>query len=241
MILKKLMLISLSLFTPVGAIGSNGVNYQRTEVSQIESTNENNNSNDEKESEFKFIFPFDYSFFDAISSEFGERHFATNRFHAGIDLTSVSGIGTNVFSVSDGTVVEIFDGCANGEYRAVGGYVSRMKQGCGNGGNRVRVKTNYIFNDGVIVPVMFTYLHLDPGTLTVKEGDKVTVGETIGKLGNSGISTGAHLHFQISINADYIDSFEEEMGLKLDKDVLHEDIFEEEYVDVNPRLFLQFK
>ncbi|MCA1030562.1 peptidoglycan DD-metalloendopeptidase family protein [Bacillus timonensis] len=39
------------------------------------------------------------------------------------------------------------------------------------------------------------YAHLSKRL--VKEGDKVTQGQLIGNIGNSGISTGAHLHFEI--------------------------------------------
>src|SRR5204863_6220574 len=39
------------------------------------------------------------------------------------------------------------------------------------------------------------YEHLQPNSLTVKVGDKVKSGAVIAKLGNSGPSTGAHLHF----------------------------------------------
>jgi murein DD-endopeptidase MepM/ murein hydrolase activator NlpD len=42
------------------------------------------------------------------------------------------------------------------------------------------------------------YAHLRPGTLRVKTGDTVKRGDVIGLLGNSGNSTGPHLHFQVS-------------------------------------------
>jgi hypothetical protein len=45
--------------------------------------------------------------------------------------------------------------------------------------------------------VYASYLHLAPGSPTVKVGDKVTRGQVIGRLGNSGNSSEAHLHFQL--------------------------------------------
>lgn len=42
------------------------------------------------------------------------------------------------------------------------------------------------------------YGHLVPGSVRVKVGDRVKPGDVVGKLGNSGNSTGPHLHFHIS-------------------------------------------
>ncbi|HVA39903.1 MAG TPA: M23 family metallopeptidase [Candidatus Binataceae bacterium] len=42
------------------------------------------------------------------------------------------------------------------------------------------------------------YAHMIPGTVRVKPGDRVTDGQILGLLGNSGNSTEPHLHFQIS-------------------------------------------
>jgi murein DD-endopeptidase MepM/ murein hydrolase activator NlpD len=39
--------------------------------------------------------------------------------------------------------------------------------------------------------------HLRPGTVTVEVGDHVLPGEVLGETGNSGSSTGPHLHFQL--------------------------------------------
>ena len=41
------------------------------------------------------------------------------------------------------------------------------------------------------------YAHLQPGSLRVKAGDKVSAGRVIGRLGSSGNSTEPHLHFQV--------------------------------------------
>jgi murein DD-endopeptidase MepM/ murein hydrolase activator NlpD len=40
-------------------------------------------------------------------------------------------------------------------------------------------------------------MHMQQGSVTVKIGDRVTAGEIIGKLGNSGDAFGPHLHYQL--------------------------------------------
>ena len=40
-------------------------------------------------------------------------------------------------------------------------------------------------------------MHMQPGSVTVKVGDRVTTGEVVGKLGNSGDAFGPHLHYQL--------------------------------------------
>jgi Peptidase family M23 len=41
------------------------------------------------------------------------------------------------------------------------------------------------------------YAHLKPGSLRVERGDRVREGEVLAELGNSGSSTGPHLHFHV--------------------------------------------
>ncbi len=41
------------------------------------------------------------------------------------------------------------------------------------------------------------YAHLKPNSINVKIGDDIKAGDVIGKLGNSGPSTGPHLHFDL--------------------------------------------
>ncbi|QWG56883.1 M23 family metallopeptidase [Bacillus mycoides] len=41
------------------------------------------------------------------------------------------------------------------------------------------------------------YAHMRSGSRTVKEGDYVTQGQTIGVMGNTGESSGQHLHFEL--------------------------------------------
>jgi hypothetical protein len=48
------------------------------------------------------------------------------------------------------------------------------------------------------------YGHFQPGTVTVKPGDKVKTGTVLGKLGNSGNSTAPHLHFGLLDRPDVL-------------------------------------
>ena len=41
------------------------------------------------------------------------------------------------------------------------------------------------------------YAHLRPGSITVQAGEQVRQGQVLGELGNSGSSTGPHLHFHV--------------------------------------------
>jgi hypothetical protein len=62
-------------------------------------------------------------------------------------------------------------------------------------GNHVIVKVA----DGVYV----LYAHMDPGSVAVRVGDRVTRGQQLGLIGSSGNSTTPHLHFQILTTPTY--------------------------------------
>ena len=54
--------------------------------------------------------------------------------------------------------------------------------------------------------VWVTYAHLQPGSIPVALGDRVTTGQLLGRLGNTGNSTGPHLHFQLADGPDVLTS-----------------------------------
>ncbi len=50
------------------------------------------------------------------------------------------------------------------------------------------------------------YAHMAPHSVTVQVGDRVKAGDRLGLLGNSGNTTGPHLHFQISDRPSILDA-----------------------------------
>jgi murein DD-endopeptidase MepM/ murein hydrolase activator NlpD len=80
---------------------------------------------------------------------------------------------------------------------ARGGVVVKIEndqtgKGANPSGNFVRI----LHNDGT----MGVYLHLMRGSVTVREGERVMVGSALARSGNTGNSTGPHLHFVVQRN-----------------------------------------
>ena len=48
------------------------------------------------------------------------------------------------------------------------------------------------------------FAHISPGTIQVKKGQKVNIGDVIGAVGHSGNSTAPHLHFHIMDSPDLL-------------------------------------
>lgn len=122
-----------------------------------------------------------------VTSNFGPRvHPITgeNSQHSGIDIGGVTEGVTNVITVKDGVVVYPTNNDATNCPS------SSSLDSCGGGyGNYVIIQ----HNDGTYS----LYAHMYAGSITVKSGDSVKQGQVIGKVGSSGNSTGAHLHFEI--------------------------------------------
>lgn len=99
--------------------------------------------------------------------------------HNGIDLVGPGYTLNYVVAHSDGIVVGVVSNCNR----------NTSKSGQRIYGNYVKIK----HDNG-----MYTfYAHLKYGSVAVKVGDRVTKGQVLGYMGNTGYSFGAHLHFEV--------------------------------------------
>ncbi|CAI8722774.1 peptidoglycan DD-metalloendopeptidase family protein [Pseudomonas serboccidentalis] len=87
-------------------------------------------------------------------------------------------VGTQIIAARAGVVVKVEN--------------SQSGRGTDASGNFVRV----LHNDGT----MGVYLHLKQGSVSVREGQRVTVGSPLALSGNTGNSSGPHLHFVVQRN-----------------------------------------
>lgn len=118
-----------------------------------------------------------------ISSGFGDRvapcrYCSSN--HRGLDFTP--GNGAPIFAIASGVVVAAEMGRGYGQYAYIEHEI--------NGQN-----------------VLSVYAHMQRGSSPLRVGDQIQVGDFIGLVGNTGTSTGPHLHLEIRINDEYVDPF----------------------------------
>ena len=106
----------------------------------------------------------------------------------GSRLTDFYGYGEPIHSVANGRVVAVQKGMPDAPWPP------------GPPNLSVKTSSDYIGN-GVIVRIRphqyALYAHMVPGSIRVRKGQRLRTGQMIGRLGNSGNSTGPHLHFAV--------------------------------------------
>jgi len=115
--------------------------------------------------------------FAHVTSGFGSRFHPVLQYlraHQGVDYAAT--VGTPVWSVADGTVTRAGN--------------------TGDGGNTVCIRHRNGFET--------CYLHLSGYAQGVKTGARVSQKEVIGYSGNSGLTTGPHLHFAMKRNGSFV-------------------------------------
>lgn len=122
-------------------------------------------------------------------------HCSVHNGHGGQDLPAAN--GTDVFTVAEGTISYVQSG------RAHNTSASGMES-----------YENCVFvthPDGTET----RYAHLE--VVSVSQGDVVTAGDPIGKVGNTGFSFGNHLHFEMLNGGQRIDPMQTDVGALIDQ------------------------
>jgi len=109
------------------------------------------------------------------------------------DIASYYANGKRVLAVANGTVVRIKDGIPNNKAGHVGAEALDPTLET-IAGNTIALD----LGQGQFAH----YMHLQPGSLRVKIGQRVRRGEVIALVGNSGSSFEPHLHFEVTTSAD---------------------------------------
>ena len=117
--------------------------------------------------------------YSKISSVYGWR-FNGSDFHTGMDITGSGVHGAPVVAANTGTVVHTNKCPYNGYSYGYGTYI--------------------IVDHGGGITTLYAHL----SAIDVKIGDIVVMGQQIGRVGNTGWSTGAHLHFEVRQNGKHV-------------------------------------
>ena len=114
-----------------------------------------------------------------LSSSFGMRKhpiLGFNKMHRGTDFAAPA--GTPIMASGSGTIM--------------------FAKWCGGGGNCIKIKHNSIYET--------VYAHMKSFAKGMKVGKKVRQGQIIGYVGSTGVSTGPHLHYEVIVNGQKVNS-----------------------------------
>ncbi|HET8957318.1 MAG TPA: M23 family metallopeptidase [Microcella sp.] len=124
-----------------------------------------------------------FPFAAEISSGFGNRSApcrGCSSYHQGLDF--VPGYGTPIQSIADGTVT--FAGWG--------------------GGYGLHVIIDHVINGKKVTTL---YAHMAPDSTPLSTGDPIAAGDYIGQVGDTGLSTAPHLHFELKLDGVAVDPY----------------------------------
>jgi len=126
------------------------------------------------------------------------------KLHTGVDWSNP--IGTPIMAAGNGVVIR-----------------AEMTSGYGN-----RVEVQHV--NGYVT----TYNHMSRFGRGIREGVKVRQGQIVGYVGSTGLSTGAHLHYEVIINGHFVDPMKIRVprGRELDGRLLAEFKRQREQIDI---------
>jgi hypothetical protein len=123
----------------------------------------------------------------------------------GVPLNKCYGWGSEIYAPFDGEVVMIEDGVIERDPVKLKNdiaYMRKITKQFESGEAEYReVAGNYIIIKKS-EKVYALFAHLKINSIYVKEGERVSPGQVIGRVGHSGNSTAPHLHFQLMDNAN---------------------------------------
>lgn len=144
--------------------------------------------------------------FGRITSRFNRRRFHPKlkivRPHNGVDYGAP--IGTPVRSVANGTVT--------------------FAQYSGGGGKVLKIRHNSTYQTA--------YKHLNGFAKGVRNGARVKQGQIVAYVGNTGLSTGPHLHYEFYVNGGYVDPLRQKFPTAEPIALEHKDLFRQQARDL---------
>ena len=99
-----------------------------------------------------------------------------NKMHKGTDFAAKE--GTPIMASGTGTII--------------------LAKWCGGGGNCIKIKHNSTYST--------VYAHMKNFAKGMRPGKKVRQGQIIGYVGSTGMSTGPHLHYEVHVNGQKVNS-----------------------------------
>ena len=188
--------------------------------------------NEEAYKQMEFLYKTFTDMFSISSIQFAEGKFLISPFiQAGIDARSVItqhfseiGIGnkgqmhgatdfgvasgTDINAMMDGIIVNIRENIP--ENTSSNCALSPDSYGChGNIGNEIEIESYITGIDGLEHKINIRYYHILGGSVSSngsKVGDTVKAGDLIAQVGHNGLSTGPHLHLEMKIDGQRVDS-----------------------------------